>query len=94
MSSKSLIKYLDQQNFWRVNVQKKAPYDIATLTCQQAQDLMASLECSLSPENLSCDGELSRTEVNARFRMYTGAMRALGTMFPQVRPQYDEYDLF
>jgi hypothetical protein len=26
-----------------------------------------SMACDLSPENLSCDGELSRSEVNARY---------------------------
>lgn len=93
MSQKHLQTYLDQQNFWRVH-QGKAPLDIATLTVVQAQNVMDSLECSLSPENLSCDGELSRAQVNARYRQFTGAMKAIGVMFPQVRPQYDEWELF
>jgi hypothetical protein len=93
MSTKHLQDYLDQQNFWRAH-QKKALYDIATLTAVQAQTIMDSLECSLSPENLSCDGELSRAQVNARYRQFTGAMKAIGVMFPQVRPQYDEWELF
>lgn len=29
---------------------------------------LASIECALSPENLCCDGELPRSEVNRRFR--------------------------
>lgn len=29
------------------------------------------LACMLSPENLSCDGELSRTETDRRYRAFT-----------------------
>ena len=94
MSRKHLQSYLDKKNFWRVQIDKKAPYTIDTLTRVEAESLMSSLECDLSPENVSCDGELSRSEVQARMREYLGAMKALGTLFPQVRPQYDEWDLF
>ena len=33
------------------------------------------VECQLSPENLTCDGELSRTAVNRRFRQLTAEKR-------------------
>lgn len=89
-----LSKYLDRVNFWRVQVEKKAPYTVATLTEDDAQRIMDQLEGDLSPENLSCDGELSRTETNARFRLFTGAMRELGTRFPNVRPKWEDYGVF
>jgi hypothetical protein len=90
---KHLSKYLDQQNFWRAH-QKKPLLTVATLTRQQADTIMSSLESSLSPENLSCDGELSRSEQNQRFRLYTGAMKELNSLFPMVLPEYDEYEIF
>lgn len=33
------------------------------------------IECQLSPENLTCDGELSRTAVNRRFRQLSAEKR-------------------
>lgn len=89
-----LTKYLDRVNFWRVNIDKAAPYTVSTLTEADAQVLVDNLQGELSPENLCCDGEISRSEVNARFRMFTGAMRELVQMFPNVRPEHDEYELF
>ena len=29
---------------------------------------LLEIECKLSPENLTCDGELSRSEINRRYR--------------------------
>lgn len=37
------------------------------------------LSCRLSPENLTCDGECSRTEVQARHRKIMAEWRALET---------------
>ena len=92
MSQRQLQSYLDQQNLWRTH-ENKAPLEIHTLTVVQAQTLMESLECNLSPENLSCDGELSRAQVNARFRLYTGAIQGLNTIFPQVTLRCDEWNI-
>lgn len=30
---------------------------------------LLEIECKLSPENLTCDGELSRSEINRRYRI-------------------------
>lgn len=38
---------------------------------------LQSIECGLSPENLSCDGELSRTAINRRYSALTRQKRAL-----------------
>lgn len=91
---KHLEQYLERVNFWRVNGEKKPAYTIATLTRADAERIMESLECDLSPENLSCDGELSRTEQTKRFRLYSGAMKDINKMFPMVLPKYDGYDIF
>ena len=37
----------------------------------------AGLACRLSPENLCCDGEISRAEVNRRFRQIQKEWKAL-----------------
>ena len=38
-----------------------------------------NLACALSPENLTCDGELSRTAVRQRYRKLMQQWRALET---------------
>jgi hypothetical protein len=43
------------------------------------------IDCKLSPENLSCDGELSRTEVNRRYRALTAAAKDLLELDPTVK---------
>jgi hypothetical protein len=42
-----------------------------------AKDRFRSLACRLSPENLSCDGEISRTEVGRRLREIHSEWKAL-----------------
>jgi hypothetical protein len=40
------------------------------------------IDCALSPENLSCDGELPRAEVNRRYRELTAAAKDLIRLDP------------
>jgi hypothetical protein len=47
-----------------------------TLT-EEIKKEFISLECRLSPENLCCDGEISRTEVNRRRAQINREWRAL-----------------
>lgn len=47
------------------------------------------IDCNLSPENLSCDGELSRTEVNRRYRALMAQRNALeAELGRKVESQY------
>ena len=43
------------------------------------------IDSQLSPENLSCDGELSTAETNRRYRAYTTAARQLLQVDPSIR---------
>lgn len=49
---------------------------IKDLTAPELSELL-DIHCGLSPENLSCDGELSREEVNARYSALMGRLAAL-----------------
>jgi len=42
------------------------------------------LDAALSPENLSCDGELAPVEVNRRFRELTRCVDQLRSIDPSV----------
>lgn len=50
------------------------------MTPQRKEELLKQLqriECQLSPENLSCDGELSRSEINRRATSLNREQRAV-----------------
>jgi hypothetical protein len=42
------------------------------------------IDAKLSPENLSCDGELPRSQVQARYRALTGAAQDLIKLDPSM----------
>lgn len=49
------------------------------------QKIADSIDAALSPENLTCDGELGRSQVAARYRALTGAARDLQKLDPTVK---------
>jgi hypothetical protein len=58
------------------------------LSLQNAADrqrIADMLDSALSPENLTCDGELPRSEVNRRYRELTKAARQLIKLDPTVK---------
>ena len=87
-----LTQYLDQRfNFWRVNIDKKPAITTANMTLEDADRIAESLVADMSPENISCDGELSRSQVQARYRLYTQAAQELIRLFPDLTiPKWDE----
>ena len=51
------------------------PLDLAN--AKDRQRIAQSIDSALSPENLSCDGELSAREVNAKYRFLSKAAEQL-----------------
>ena len=90
----SLAKYLEQQNFSRKYFNKLPPLSISTMTLSDANELAESMSAAWSPENLTCDGELSRAEVQRKARMLRQAAYELMIQFPDLTiPEWSE-DLF
>ena len=83
----ALRKFIEQKNHWNSFFQGEQ-YEIATAAGRQKVADM--IDNCLSPENLTCDGELSRTEVNRRYRELTQAAKQLRTLDPAVT--FYEYD--
>ena len=77
---KSLKAYVDQQNRWN-SIFGGKPLVIG----QDNQRIADMIDSALSPENLTCDGELSRAQVNARYRQLTGAAEELRRLDPTVK---------
>ncbi len=49
------------------------------------QKIADSIDADLSPENLTCDGELPRSQVQARYRELTSAAKQLMALDPSVK---------
>jgi hypothetical protein len=86
---KALQAYIDRQNKWNSMFGNHTPYEVATATGRKR--VAEVIDCALSPENLSCDGELSRTEVNRRYRELTAAAKDLIKLDPTVAQYMCEF---
>ena len=80
---KALNALIKQENSWASIFNGKfVAYEVATATGRERVAKM--IDCKLSPENLSCDGELPRAEVNRRYRALTAAAQDLVNLDPSM----------
>lgn len=79
---KALQTYLDSKNRWNQIFNQRA---LDLRNPADRQKLADSIDADLSPENLTCDGELSRSQVQARYRQLTQAARQLQALDPTVK---------
>ena len=84
MSTKTLQAFVDQENQWSSMFNKN--YQPLSLTNAQDRQRIASIiDSKLSPENLSCDGELPRAEVDRRYRQLSRCAKELLSIDPSVQ---------
>jgi hypothetical protein len=57
---------------------------LSLLSATDRQKIADSIDSDLSPENLTCDGELPRSQVQARYKMLTRAAQELQSIDPAV----------
>jgi len=81
MNISTLEAYVAQKNTWSRIM--KGP-QLSLLNAQDRQRIADMIDSDLSPENLSCDGELPRAEVNRRFRELTRCADQLRSIDPTV----------
>lgn len=79
---RTLQAYVDSKNKWRA-VFGKGPLSLDSATDRQR--IAETIDAELSPENLTCDGELSHTEVQRRYKELTTAAKQLVELDPSVR---------
>lgn len=84
---KALKNFVDQKNRWN-SFFKGPQYTLNTAKDRQA--LADMIDSALSPENLTCDGELSRTEVNRRYKELMTVAKQLKQLDPSVK--FYEYE--
>jgi hypothetical protein len=84
---KALQAYVDQENRW------SAIFGGPKLDLRQASDrqlIASSIDAALSPELLTCDGELTRSQVQAKYNKLIRAAAELKLLDPNVI--FYEYD--
>jgi hypothetical protein len=81
MARFAIEQYVDQKNQWAGLFGGKK---LSLLNKQDRQRIADSLDADLSPENLSCDGELPRAEVQRRYNFLTKAANELKSIDPSV----------
>jgi hypothetical protein len=80
---KALQAYIDQQNKWNSLFSgNKVVYEVST--AKGREFVARNIDAALSPENLSCDGELPRSQVQARYRTLSNAARDLIKLDPSM----------
>ena len=84
---KALENFLKQKNHWN-SFFNGTQYSLNTAAERQAVADM--IDSALSPENLTCDGELGRAEVNRRYKELMTAARQLKKYDPEVK--FYEYE--
>ena len=78
----ALNTYLDRKNaFAKLFGQRALSLQVAA----DRQRIANSIDADMSPENLTCDGELSRSQVQTRYRALMAAAKELKQLDPAVK---------
>ena len=81
---KELKAYVDQRNSW--NSMFNRNYKKLCLTSAEDRQKIANIiDSELSPENLTCDGELPRATVIARHKQLTRVAKQLLRIDPNIK---------
>ena len=85
---KQLNAFVAKTNQWNA-IFNSNQYSLNTHADRQR--LADKIDADLSPENLSCDGELPMSQVNARYRALTAAARDLVKLDPSMAQYMYEF---
>ena len=81
MNIATLEQYVEQKNKWRGIFNQKP---LSLLNAQDRQAIANSIDSEMSPENLTCDGELPRAEVSRRIKFLSRCAEELLSIDPSV----------
>ena len=81
MNISTLEAYVENKNRWRLIFTQKP---LSLLNAQDRQSIANSIDSELSPENLTCDGELRGAQVQQKFRYLTRCAEELLSIDPSV----------
>jgi lipopolysaccharide biosynthesis protein len=78
----ALQALINQKNQWNA-IFNGEQFEIQT--AKGRQRVASMIDSDLSPENLTCDGEMPRSQVQARYRALTAAAKELVKLDPSVK---------
>jgi len=81
MNISNIEQYVENKNRWRMIFTQKP---LSLLNAQDRQTIANSIDSELSPENLTCDGELRGAQVQQKFRYLTRCAEELLSIDPSV----------
>ena len=81
MNIATIEQYVEQKNKWRSIFNQKP---LSLLNGKDRQSIANSIDSELSPENLTCDGELRGAQAQQKFRYLTRAAEELLSIDPSV----------
>lgn len=81
-NSRNLVEFVNDTNRWRAMFNQPA---LTLDTSAGRQAVADKINGELSPENLTCDGELPRSQVQARYRMLMNVAKELKQLDPSVK---------
>jgi hypothetical protein len=81
MNIATIEQYVEQKNKWRA-IFNQAP--LSLLNGKDRQTIANSIDSEMSPENLTCDGELPRSVVQLKMRNLTRCAEELLSIDPSV----------
>jgi len=82
LKMKQLNAYVEKTNKWN-SIFKGKQFDLSIPADRQR--LADKIDADLSPENLTCDGELPRSVVQAKYRELTTVAQQLQKLDPTVK---------
>jgi len=80
-----LTGYVDQKNRWNAIFGGK---QLSLQSAEDRQKIAGMIDSDLSPENLTCDGERPRAEVQRRYK----TLRAVAAQLQQLDPSVSFYE--
>lgn len=81
MHTLNLEAYVEQKNVWNRILGRRA---LSLLNAEDRQAVADSIDADLSPENLTCDGELDGKTVQIKYQRLTRAAQELLSIDPSV----------
>ena len=81
MNIANIEQYVENKNRWRLIFTQKP---LSLLNAEDRRTIANSIDSELSPENLTCDGELRGAQVQQKFRYLTRCAEELLSIDPSV----------
>ncbi len=82
MNIANLERYVEQKNQWAALFKNKP---LSLLNAADRQKIADSIDADLSPENLTCDGELRGSAVQQKYNFLTRCARELQSIDAGVK---------